>query len=109
MNTPENAQAKSLIINYVVIILLLSLLWLLYEGVSFDLLLYIANSFVYQINFNQIFIDILVCIWSGVLKTKQNLSHGSTNFLVTRHQSHTQPKRVIILEDVQVSRQSAST
>ena len=33
MNNPENAQAKSLIINYVVIILLLSLLWLLYEGV----------------------------------------------------------------------------
>ncbi len=36
MNNPENAQAKSLIINYVVIILLLSLLWLLYEGVRND-------------------------------------------------------------------------
>jgi hypothetical protein len=33
MNNPEHAHAKSLIINYVVIILLLSLLWLLYEGV----------------------------------------------------------------------------
>lgn len=33
MNNTENAQAKSLIVNYVVIILLLSLLWLLYEGV----------------------------------------------------------------------------
>lgn len=33
-NNPENAQAKSLIVNYLVIILLLSLLWLLYEGVS---------------------------------------------------------------------------
>ena len=33
MNNPENAHAKSLIVNYVVIILLLSLLWLLYEGV----------------------------------------------------------------------------
>lgn len=33
-NNPEGAQAKSLIVNYLVIILLLSLLWLLYEGVS---------------------------------------------------------------------------
>lgn len=32
-NGPDGAQAKSLIVNYLVIILLLSLLWLLYEGV----------------------------------------------------------------------------
>jgi hypothetical protein len=38
MNNPEHAHAKSLIINYVVIILLLSLLWLLYEGVRRDFL-----------------------------------------------------------------------
>ena len=30
----EQAHAKSLIANYVVIILLLTILWLLYEGVS---------------------------------------------------------------------------
>lgn len=50
MNNPEHAHAKSLIINYVVIILLLSLLWLLYEGVRYQFITRAIRPKSFEIN-----------------------------------------------------------
>ena len=47
----EQAHAKSLIANYVVIILLLTILWLLYEGVSYTFSFYFLFFFSTIYNF----------------------------------------------------------
>ena len=47
----EQAHAKSLIANYVVIILLLTILWLLYEGVSYTFSFYFLFFFFHNLQF----------------------------------------------------------
>ena len=70
----EQAHAKSLIANYVVIILLLTILWLLYEGVS-D-----SNSFFHT---NKIDLLILLLYLRHFKTNKKSRTHTHTDTLFT--------------------------
>ena len=63
----EQAHAKSLIANYVVIILLLTILWLLYEGVSYTFSFYFLFFFstIYNFKINNVFFPLVILLFKA--------------------------------------------